>query len=612
MKLYHYILFLMVLGLNAPIVSSQSTVKFKTSAPEEVYLDSPFQLVYQINASAKDLQAPDFKFFEILAGPFESRSSFHQNINGKSTSSVSLTYTFTLLPTKTGTFRIPGASITANGEKHTSNSITIKVAEPDKTRKSQSEQDFSANENTQRVTSESIFIKTLVSKSEVYEQEAILVTYKLYTLLDVGQFTNVKLPDFNGFLKQEIEQSKHQQLSYEKYKGKNYGSLVLHQTILFPQHSGKINIGDAKFTALLRLQNKTQVKSIFDDFFDSYTNVEKTLIAPGVNITVKELPAVGKPSSFSGAVGNFSIKSSINTKELKSNEAATLTVEISGVGNMKLLRNPDIKFPDVFELYDPKVNNEFSTSTDGLKGSKTIEYLFIPRKSGKFEIPSAELSYFDLTDKTYKTLKTPLYNVSVAPGKGSESVVVGGSYKKDVEELAKDIRYIHTDKLTLEDEKHPIFGTMLFWILFIIPLIVAIILYALLKKHFKANENIALVKNRKANKIAQKRLKKAQKYLALEKRELFYSEVMRAIWNYLSDKLSIPIAELNKENVSVALTSSGIASQTIDELKTTLNTCEYESYAPSSGQKEMDKLYKNAIQIISNIDEQLKKNRINK
>lgn len=607
MKTHIKIVLLFCLGWISFNVSAQKGVHFKTIAPQVVNTETPFQLVYQINASAKDLKAPDFKYFEILAGPFESRSSYHQYVNGKTSSSVSLSYTFTLLPTKAGTFRIPGASITVEGEKYHSNEVTIKVEEGKRKDENEEERGFSSNGNTQRVTAESIFIKTSVSKRNVYEQEAILVSYKLYTLLDVAQFTNVNLPDFNGFLKQEFEQSNNKNLSIEKHKGRNYGTTVLYETILFPQRTGELIIPEAQFTAILRLQNKAQIKSIFDDFFDSYTNVEKTLVAPGAKITVKELPTANKPASFSGAVGAFNIKASLDTKNIKSNEATTLTVEIAGVGNMKLLKNPEIKFPKEFEVYDPKVDNKFNTSSDGLRGIKKIEYMFIPRKSGKYEIPSAELSYFDLDDHTYKTLKTPLYTINVAKGKGEETVVVGGNYKEEVEKIAKDIRYIYTDRIELQSEKRPIFGTTLFWILFIIPFVIACILFLFLRKYYKANSDIALVKTRKANKVAKKRLKLAQQYLSQGKKDLFYREVMRATWSYLSDKLSIPISELNKENVVSVLTSKDIERSVVDELIDLLNSCDYAIYAPDSGQKEMGNLYERSIEIISKIDEQFKK-----
>jgi len=281
------------------VLTAQDKVSFTASAPATVYMDTPFQLKYSVNASARDLRAPDFQFFEILAGPFEEHSSSYQNINGKASSSVNVAYTYTLLPQKTGTFKIPGANIEVDGEKVYSNGLTIKVLPADKAQ-SQGQGGASssnAEQGTQRISNDNIFIRTSVSKTNVYEQEAILVTYKLYTLLDVAQFTDMKFPDFNGFLKQEIEQSKNAQLSYENYNGKNYGTVVLYQVLLFPQRTGEINIDKANFTAILRIQNRAQVRSIFDDFFDSYSNVKKNLTAPGARIVVNALPRVNRHRS---------------------------------------------------------------------------------------------------------------------------------------------------------------------------------------------------------------------------------------------------------------------------------------------------------------------------
>lgn len=588
-------------------VNAQENVEFTASAPDVAYVETPFQLIYSVNAAAKDLQAPDFQFFEILAGPFESRSSYTQIINGKKSSATNLSYTLTLMPSKTGTFKIPGASIVVDGEKIYSNDLTIKVENAENNAQKQNEGGTVTGGGTQRVTSESIFVRTIVSKTNIYEQEAISVTYKLYTLLDVAQFTGAKLPDFNGFLKQDIEQSQNKQLSAETYKGRSYGTVVLYQAVLFPQHTGEIEIGKASFTALLRLQNKAQVRSIFDDFFDSYTNVEKTLTAPAVTVKVNELPLAGKPATFSGAVGNFNLTSTLSSGNLKTNQAATIKVVISGNGNMKLLKNPEIKFPDGFEVYDPKVDNKFSSGSGGVSGTKTIEYMFIPRRSGKFDIPSAELSYFDLNNKTYRTLRTPAYKINVTKGEGGEAVVENFTGKEDVTPLAKDIRYLYTGSVKLQPESRPWFGTLPFWMLFLIPLIIAAILFIYFRKHVKENADLAFVKTKKANKVAQKRLRLALKFLEEGKKNQFYEEVMKAVWTYLSDKLVIPVAELNKDNIRLKMNEKGMEKEVTDNFTNILNTCEYASYAPDSGRQEMGNLYGETVDAISRMEEHFKK-----
>ena len=605
------IIFLSLLLLSTWMVRADEPVRFSASAPSTVILDKPFQLVYSVNASCKDLRVPEINNFDVLAGPFESHSSSMQIINGKSSSSVEVSYTYTLQAQHTGTFTIPSASIVVNNQKYTSNGVSIKVLPADavSSTKSKGGQSGSQSAGSQEISNDNIFIRTSVSKSNVYEQEAILVTYKLYTLADVVQCVNKKMPDFNGFMKQEVEQSQNKQFSYENFNGKNYGTVVLYQVLLFPQHSGVIQIEKGNFEAVIRVQNRTAARSIFDDFFDSYTNVSKTIIAPATKITVNALPS-NKPASFSGTVGHFSMNSTISAGQTKANDAVTVKISIAGTGNMKLIKNPEIKFPEGFEVYDPKVNNNFKTTTSGVSGSKSIEYLFIPRHSGDFEIPSAEFSYFDIQDRTYKTLRTPVYKLQVIKGDGGENnTAVGTSYtdKEDVKQLGNDIRYIQTDKFELSKEDEPLFGTLISWLMYLIPLLVSLFLFVFFRKQAKENANIDFVKNKKANRVALKRLKLAQKLLNESNKDKFYEEVLKAVWTYLSDKLSISVAELTKERVELELTNRGLELSVINQFLQILNTCEFARYAPNSGQQEMGNLYTETIDAISTLEDFIKK-----
>lgn len=601
------ILLIALMLFSAFVTRAAEPVRFTASAPSTVIVDKPFQLVYTVNATGKDLKVPEFANFEVLAGPFESRSSSYQIVNGKTSSSLSVSYTFTLQGLKTGTYSVPPASITVDGQKHSSNGLSIKVLPDDGSDAAGGSSASQAGANTAKITNDKIFIRTNVSKSSVYEQEPVVVTYKLYTLADVAGMNNMKMPDFNGFLKQELDQNQNKQLSYENFNGKNYGTIVLYQVLLYPQRTGDITIDKANFEAVVRVQNKTQVRSIFDDFFDSYTNVNKNLVAPAVKVKVYPLPGA-KPAGFSGTVGQLSMSSTISATQVKANEAVTLKVVISGNGNMKLIKNPDIKLPEGFEIYDPKVNNNFKTTTSGVSGTKTIEYLFIPRNAGDFEIPAAEFTYFDLQEKTYKTLRTPVYNLKVLKGEGGESVV-SGTYvnKEDVKQLGKDIRFIETKPFKLTKKTEPVFGTVEGWILYLIPLLVALFLFIVLKRKALENSNIEFVRNKKANKQAQKRLKMAQKLLNEGKKDQFYEEVLKAVWSYLSDKLAIPAASLTKERVEAELSLKGVNADAIKQFTDILNTCEFARYAPNSGQQEMGNLYSEAIDAISNLEDIIKK-----
>ncbi|HOK36271.1 MAG TPA: BatD family protein [Paludibacteraceae bacterium] len=580
-------------------------VSFTASAPSTVILDKPFQLVYTINAVGKDLRIPEIKDFDILAGPFESQSSSIQIVNGKRTTSVSNSYTYTLLPKRTGTFTIPSASIMVDNQKYTSNGLTIKVLPPNKESSKSEKQESSTSPSN--ISEENIFIRTSVSKSTVYEQEPVLLTYKLYTLLDVVQCINKKMPDFDGFLKQEIEQAQNKQFSYENYNGRNYGTVVLYQALLYPQRPGVISIDNANFEAIIQVRNQTSIRSIFDDFFDSYTNVSKNLIAPGVKINVKPLPQ-NKPSLFAGAVGTFTMSSSLSANQIKENEAVTLKINIAGSGNLKLIQAPEIKFPNDFEVYDPKITNNFKTTLAGVQGTKTIEYLFIPRHHGEYIIPSAEFSYFDLRDNVYKTLRTPEYTLHVLKGSESSTTTVVSNYsnKQEIKQLGKDIRYIYTGNIKLSRTSQPLFGTLTGWLMYLITLVIAIVLFIIFFKKMKENENIVLVKNKRASKIAQKRLKTALKFLKIGKKDEFYEEILKGIWNYLSDKLNIPIASLTRETIISELNKKEIDQSLIEQLIDILNSCEFARYAPQSGQQEMGDLYSDAIKIIEQLEDCIK------
>ncbi len=607
MKLRIITFILLVTGV-IPLLADEP-VRFTASAPSTVIVDKPFQLVYTVNATGKDLRVPEINNFEILAGPFESRSSSYQVINGKATSSVSISYTYTLLASKTGTFTISPASIIVGGDKYTTNTLTIKVLPADDSSATkQNQQSQSSGGSSKSVSDDEVFIRTSLSKADIYEQEAVLLTYKLYTLVDVVSVNNKKMPDFQGFLKQDIEQAQNKQFSYENYNGRNYGTVVLYQVLLYPQRSGEIMIDRANFEAIIRVQNRAAIRSIFDDFFDSYTNVSRTILAPSARINVKALPA-GKPATFSGTVGNFTLSSTISSQKVSANDAITLKVVISGNGNMKLIKNPDIKFPDGFDVYDPKVVNNFKTTANGISGTKTIEYMVIPRHQGKYSIPSAEFSYFDIQSKSYKTLRTPDYNIEVLKGSGSDNQIVSGNFtgKEDIKQLGKDIRYIFTGNVRFTKTSRFIFGSTFGWLLYLIPLLISLILFFIFRKTIRDNANIEYVKNKKANKVAVKRLKHAGKLLNEGKKESFYEEVLKAVWTYLSDKLNIPVAMLNKGNVETELSRKNVNVELINQLIEILNTCEFARYAPSSGQAEMGNLYNDTIKVISNLEDVLNK-----
>ena len=613
---------LIVLGFIGIALSAfADEVVFRAQAPKQVIVGRPFQITYSVNQRSRDLHAPEFTDFDVLSGPYTSTSSSTSFVNGKRTSSFEQTYTYMLMAQRAGTFTIGPATVKVDGENVQSNGVRIEVLpedqQPQQTQSTQSNRNTQNNQSTQssqssQTSSENIFVRTIASKTKVHEQEALLITYKLYFAnVDVAQLTNnTKLPEFTGFLKQDLEQGEIQ-TELEHYNGRNYQTAVLYRTVLYPQHSGDITIDPAKFEAVLRVQTQQRARSIFDDFFGSYTNVTKMLTAPGVTIHVNALPG-GKPAGFSGGVGKFNLTPSISQTELQANEAVTIKLDISGSGNMKLIKTPAIDWPESFEPYDPKVTNNFKTTTSGVSGTKSIEYLAIPRSAGEYTIPAVKFSYFDIDEKAYKTLTTPEYTIRVKRGagassdKGEEAVVVNYTHKEDIKQLGTDIRYIDTRSVFPQNGKSGLGLEGLYkyiWLFYIIPLLLAIILLIVLRKQIKEASDLTRMKYKRANKVAQKRLKAAAAALKANDKEAFYAAIEQAAWTYLSDRLSIPTAELNKDNITSILAQKGVSEMLIAEVKNVLSTAEFARYAPSTDHG-MEDLYTATTNLINNLEDQ--------
>ena len=581
-------------------------VSFTAKAPEVVVSGDQFRLSFTISSKkVRDFRAPNIKDFEVLMGP--TRSTQYQNINGVETNSI--TFTYILMAGKEGTYKIPGATIVADGNNYTSNSVEIKVLPPDQSSGSasgNSSQSSRNQANSGKITDKELFMMATASKTKVYEQEAILLTYKVYTQVNLTELRG-DIPDLKGFHTQEVELPKQKTFTLEHYNGRNYNTTIWRQLVLFPQQTGKIEIPSVTFEGTV--SQRIASADPFDAFFNggNVINIQKNLVTPKLVIDVKELPA-GKPSNFSGGVGEFTISSSINTQELKTNDAVTIKLVISGTGNMKLINTPEVAFPQDFEIYDPKVDNKFNLTRNGLSGNKVIEYLAIPRHAGTYTIPPIEFSYFDLKSQSYKTLKTDAYTLNVAKGEGnSEQVVANFISKEDLKVLGQDIRYIKTGDTNLTRKDDYFFGSMSYWMWYIIPLTLFIACMVIYRKQALENANVAKVRTKKANKVATKRMKNAGKLLAEKKTEAFYDEVLKAMWGYISDKLSMPVSQLSKDNIEGKLQQHQVADELVKEFIDILNDCEFARYAPGSQDEKMDKIYSLAIEVISKMENSIKR-----
>lgn len=599
---------LIIAGITG--IYAADNITFRATAPDVVAVGDQFKLSFVISTqNIKDFRAPAIKDFDVLMGPTRSQQSSVQVINGNTSSTNSVTFTYILLATEEGSYTIPGATINAEGNEIISNSVQIKVLPADKINDGVGGDTNNSGNNKDNTTisSSDLFITSNVSKTNVYEQEAILLTYKIYTAIDLRGFDNVKLPDFKGFHSQEIELPD-RRWELEHYKGRNYRTTIYRQFILFPQQTGELTIDAARFDASITKAN--QAIDPFDAFFNgrnSYVEIKKSLFTPKLTINVKQLP-IPKPEQFSGGVGTFDMVSSINNLQLKTNDAITLKIVITGTGNLKLVSAPEIQFPDDFEIYDPKIENNSQLTTNGLSGTLTIEYLAIPRNPGTYKIPAAKFSFFDINSQTYKTLTSEEYSLNVEKGNGDASQVIANySNKENLRVLNEDIRFIKQNNIQLIPRGDYFWGTWIYWLYYIVPLIIFAIFFVLYRRRILENSDIAQVKIKKANKVAVKRMKQAGLLLKNNQKEEFYNEVLRALWGYMSDKLNIPVSKLSKDNIEDELNKYKIDKELINKFINVLNECEYARYAPGDANQAMDHIYSLSLDVISSMENAIKR-----
>ena len=608
-----------VIILLATHVAGQ-TVQFKASAKNVVRIGERFNLVYTLNAEGSSFRGPVMENFNVLAGPHTSSSSSIQVINGKISRSVEYTYTYVLTAGEEGIFTIPPAKIIVDGTIHESNEVKVQVVAGNTSQQGNQGQQGSSSQksnNTENDLKDDVFIRAVVSNTKPMQGEQIVITYKLYYRINISAPEFTKEPGFMGFWKNDLMPKDRQSyVQYnETYKGQQYHVAEIRKFALFPQKSGKIVIDEANAVCQAQIRTQSQQKSrdpFFDSFFNDpffnrYKTVEIPLKTNRITINVSPLPTHNKPADFSGAVGSFNFNSEIDKTELKANEAINLKFTINGSGNIELIDKINVPFPPDFEVYDPKVNKNINTSPSGVSGKKTFEYLIIPRTPGDFTIQPVKFSYFDLKRNKYVTLTSPEYNISVAKGDGTISdVSYSGVNQADIKYIGSDIRHIKMNVPRLYISGSYFFGSGTFYLLLVLPLIIFILFTIIWNKELKKRSNIALMKNKKATKVAQKRMKQASIFLKENKKDEFFVEVSQALWGYLSDKFSIPLANLSMETVKDSLQSKEVKEETIDQFIDTLNNCEFARFAPGDSASAMENIYSEAVDIISRIESELK------
>ena len=580
----------------------------KANAPQQVAVGQQFRLTYTVNSQDVSNfhigQIPS-DAFEILMGPSTSTQSSFSMVNGRTTQSSSVTYTYILSALKNGTFTIPAATINVDGSQISSNALKIQVSGTAQSnggraqggRPQQQEELRSAGST---ISGSDLFIQVSASKKRVYEQEPVLLTYKVYTLVALTQLEG-KMPDLKGFHTQEIPLPQEKSFKIEQFNGRNYKTVTWSQYVMFPQMSGKLQVPPITFNGIVLQQNRNV--DPFEAFFNGgsgYIEVKKQIQAPGVNIEVDPLPT--RPTGFSGGVGKFSMKTEIDKTELKTNDPLTIRVTITGTGNMKLMKAPEVKFTKDFDTYDVKVTDKTKLTTSGLEGSMIYEYLAVPRHLGKYHVPPVEFTYFDTKEKQYKTLTSEAYDLAVAKGDGDETTVqsYGGS-QEDIQMLANDIRYIKLGNVNMQSGGSLFFASTLYWIALAVLVLVFILLFVVFRQRAIENADLVKTRGKKANKVAVKRLKKAAKLMKDNKPGEFYDETLRALWGYVGDKLNIPVEQLSRDNISDRLTERNVNAETVKQFIEAIDECEFERYAPGDPKGNMNKVYQMAMTAITQI-----------
>lgn len=598
MNLKKIVSVLLLLAINAVAMAQSFTA---TVAKATVAVGEQFQVTFTIEGNAKNFSPPAFTDFGLLGGPYQSNQTSW--VNGVVSQTTGLTYL--LQAKKEGKFTIGAASVEANGKRLTTNTVTVTVVKNSEAANQQ------GADGSNGISAKNVFLRAFVDKTNVYRGEAITVTYKLYFNVNVYNYALDKAPSFTGFYNQDLKMPEQPVITTETYDGTSYKVATLKKVVLFPQQSGTLLIDEMKGECVARVQVKRQRNAndpfdVFNDpfFSNNVRDVTVSIKSTPVKVTVKDFPA-NPPESFKGAVGQFDFTATLDKKEVGANDAANLKVKISGKGNLKLLEDPTVDFPPQIESYDPKVSENIAINEGGTSGSKSFEYLLIPRTEGNYEIPPVMFTYFDLGKKSYVTLSSGNLNLKVGKGSGSAAKVVDGGTinKTDVAVLGKDIRYIKTTT-EFTDSGNVFFSSPLFYLLMLLPFLMMAGAFYYAQKMDAFNSNTSLVKSKGATKLAKKRLALAKKFMQENKNNEFFDETYKALNGYLSDKLSIPMADLTKENTVTRLVARKVSNETVNKLVSTLDNCEFARFAATAAGTPQNS-YNDAVSVITKIEDEI-------
>ena len=605
---WYIILLLMMLGYHVHVDAQHISV----SAPSHVAAGENFRVAYTINTS----DVEEFRMggvqdgLEVIAGPYTSSQSSYQMINGHTSSSSSVTITYTLYAAKNGSFTIGASHAVVGGKRLSSRPVKIQVSghaqrtngAPNMHGQDSYDQPRMRSAGS-AISGSDLFIKVSANKKRVHEQEPILLTYKVYTQVDLTQLEG-KMPDLKGFHTQEVPLPQQKTFHTETVNGRPYKCVTWSQYVMYPQMTGRLEIPSITFKGIVVQQNRNvDPMEAFFNGGSGYVEVKKDIKAPGITLQVDPLPQ--RPANFSGGVGKFNISASLDKKEVKAGEPITLRVVVGGIGNLKLLKQPVVNFPKDFDKYDAKVTDKTRLTANGVEGNMVYDFLAVPRNQGSYTIPSVELTYYDTSKNAYKTIKTQPFKVEVEKGDGT------AGESEDFASQDKDIHTIKLGKVEQHKANEMFFGSFGYWISLLMPLIAFVVLLIVFRRRAIENADIVKKRSNRAGKIATKRLRLANKLMLQGKQGEFYDEVMRALWGYMSYKLNMPAEKLNRDNIRETLGRHFVDDATIEKFTTALDECEFERYAPGDAAGNMNRTFESAMTAIMDIENAINEARKN-
>ncbi len=587
---------------------SDANAQISVSAPSKVSAGENFRIAYTINTQdVEDFRAGNIPSgLELIAGPYTSQQSSYQMINGHTSSSSSITFTFTVFAAKEGVYTVPAAHARVRGRSVASRPVRITVSgrarsnggAPKMHQDGGGQQPQVAQAGSE-ITGKDLFIKVTANKRRVHEQEPVLLTYKVYTLVDLTQLEG-KMPDLTGFHSQEIPLPQQKSFHVERVDGRPYRCVTWSQYLMYPQMTGTLQIPSITFKGIVVQQNRNV--DPFEAFFNGgsgYVEVKRNIVAPGLSVQVDPLPA--KPAGFSGGVGKFNITASLSSKEVKAGTPITLRVVVGGTGNLKLIKQPVVEFPKGFDKYDPKVTDKTKLTNAGVGGNMVYDFLAVPRNQGKYTIPAVTFIYYDVDANAYKTLHTQPFVVNVTPGDGKGSTE---SFDKVID---NDIHSIKSGASGTSTSGKLFFDSVAYWVCLLLPLLTFVILLIVFRRRAIENGDIVKMRGKRANKIARKRLKRASKLMFEHNTAEFYDEVLRTLWGYVSYKLNMPVESLSRDNIKEKLAQRGVGEDIISKFMSALEECEFERYAPGDEAGNMEKTFQSAMTAIVDIEDVMKK-----